>query len=93
MFYRCAGYERLYDAVWTNVGRRVEWGRPFTMRLASDGEQVLVWLDDEAILYRRLRDIYPTASPLAIRRVGVAANWEWGDDTGTEFRRFVARRR
>jgi hypothetical protein len=93
MFYRCAGYERLYDAVWTNVGRRVSWGRPFTMRLASDGRQVMVWVDGEPVLYRRLRDIYPTAAPLALCRVGLAANWEWGDDTGTEFRRFVARAR
>jgi hypothetical protein len=93
MFFRCRGYERLYDACWTNVGRKVTWGRPFRLRLAFDGRQVMTWLDDEPILYRRLRDIYPTAPRLRINRVGLAANWEWGDDTGTTFRNFVARSR
>jgi hypothetical protein len=53
----------------------------------------MTWLDDEPLLYRRVRDIYPTAPPIRINRVGVVANWEWGDDTGTVFRNFTARGR
>jgi hypothetical protein len=93
LFFRSHGYERLYDAVWTNVGRKIFWGKPFTLRVAFDGSQLMTWLDDVPVLYRRTRDIYPTAPPVRINRVGLAANYEWGDDTGTEFRRFVARNR
>lgn len=92
MFFMSQGYERLYDACWTNVGRRVFWGRPFTLRMAFDGWQALVWLDGVPVLSRRVRDIYPTTPRVAINRVGLVANWEWGDDTGTRFERFVARR-
>ena len=91
MFFRTGGYERLYDSPWTNVDRRVTWGRPATLRIASDGAQVMTWVDGEPVLVRRLRDLYPGVPPLDINRVGLVANWEWGDDTGTCFRRFVAR--
>ena len=91
MFLRSQGYERLYDACWANVGRKVHWGRPFRLRLAFDGWQLMTWLDGEPILYRRVRDLYPTAPRLRINRVGLVANWEWGDDTGTVFRDFTAR--
>jgi hypothetical protein len=30
---------------------------------------------------------------LDIRRVGLAVNREWGDDTGTQFMNFITRRR
>jgi hypothetical protein len=93
LFFSADGHERLYDAVWTNVGPRVTWGRPFTLRASCDGRRLLAWLDGEPVLARALRDIHPQVPPMALRRVGLAANWEWGDDTGTEFRDFVARGR
>jgi hypothetical protein len=93
LFFRSQGYERLYDACWTNVGRTVCWGRPFRLRLAFDGWQVMTWLNDEPVLYRRIRDIYPKAPRVRIEQVGLVANWEWGDDTGTRFRNFTARAR
>ncbi|MPY94513.1 MAG: hypothetical protein GEV08_16080 [Acidimicrobiia bacterium] len=93
LFFRDQGYERLYDAPWANVGRRVRWGQPFRLRLVSDGQHVLVHLDGEPVLYRRATDLYPTSPGVRIERVGLVANYEWGDDTGSEFRDFVARGR
>ena len=40
---------------------------------------------------RALSDLYPGDTPLRIRAVGLATNWEWGDDTGSTFQEFVAR--
>ena len=60
------------------------WGRRSTLRVASDGDHVAVRLDGQPVLYRRVRDLYPWASPLSISRVGLAVNREWGDDTGTD---------
>jgi hypothetical protein len=48
-------------------------------------------LDDEPVLYRAFTDVYPDYPPLAIRRVGLAANWEWGNDTGSAFNDFAAK--
>jgi hypothetical protein len=79
--------------VWANVGRDVTWGQPSRLRASFDGERILVWLDDEAVLFRATTDIAPRATPLDIRRVGLAVNREWGDDTGTEFMNFITRRR
>jgi hypothetical protein len=93
MFVRANGYERLYDAVWTNVGRRVYWGKPCRLRISFDGSTALVLLDEVPILFRRIQDIYPDAAPWLINRVGLVANWEWGDDTGTTFKSFIARGR
>lgn len=93
MFFRDRGYERLYDSPWANVGRKVTWGAPFELRVACDGDRVLVRLDGEPVLYRRLTDLYPSTPGLQVRRVGVVANYEWGDDTGSAFLRFVARGR
>jgi hypothetical protein len=90
-FLKSRGSEDLFRAVWTNVGARVRRGVPFRMRLISDGLHYLVLLNDEPVLYRAFTDIDPAATRLAIRRAGVAVNWEFGDDTGTLFRRFVAR--
>ncbi|MCB1184614.1 nucleotide-binding protein, partial [bacterium] len=87
------GFEDLYDAIWTNVGDRIAWGRPLRLRLACDGLRYLVHIDDEPVLYRSLADIYPGCRPLRIRRVGLLGNWEWGADTGTAFADFAARRR
>ncbi|MPY95480.1 MAG: hypothetical protein GEV08_21210 [Acidimicrobiia bacterium] len=93
LFFRTGAHERLYDAVWTNVGRRVTWGKAVTLRLVFDGLNILVWLDGVPVLSRRTQDIYPAAPSVTIKRVGLVANWEWGDDTGTTFHSFVARRR
>jgi hypothetical protein len=84
------GREDPYRAVWTNVGRRIEWGRPYRLRTVFDGMHYQVYLDDQPVLYRALTDVYPTTLPLAVRHVGLAANWEWGNDTGSLFRRFEA---
>lgn len=85
------GFEDLYDAVWTNVGDRVRWGVPHRFRVVFDGVHLLMLVDDEPVLYRALTDIYPEAARLRIGRVGLVANWEWGNDTGSRFRRFAAR--
>jgi hypothetical protein len=91
-FYRLRGHEDMYDAVWSLVGP-VRWGVPCTLRVVSDGDRFLAHLDGEPVLHRALRDVYSWAPRLSIRRVGIVANEEWGDDTGTEFLRFVARGR
>jgi hypothetical protein len=93
LFVRAHGEERITDAVWANVGRDVTWGQRSRLRASFDGERILVWLDDEAVLFRATTDIAPRAMPLDIRRVGLAVNREWGDDTGTEFMNFITRRR
>lgn len=90
-FYHLTAFEELYDAVWTNVGRRVTWGQPYRLRVAFDGMQFVAYVDDSPVLYRALTDIDPTAQPLKINAVGIVANWEWGNDTGSVFRDFIAR--
>lgn len=90
-FFYLGGYEDLYDAVWTNVGRRITWGIPYTLRVVCDGMRYTAFVNDEPVLHRQLSDVYPGIAPLQIRRIGLAANWEWGDDTGSSFHKFVAR--
>lgn len=90
-FFVLGGKEDLFRAVWTNVGRRITWGVPYRMRVTTNGLFYQVSIDGEPVLYRSLQDVYPAAQPLRIHRVGLAANWEWGDDTGSCFRNFVAR--
>src|SRR5690606_1930975 len=85
MFLCSGGHEREANALWANVGRAVTWGRRATLAAASDGEHVLVRLDGEPVLHRRVSDVYTGAGPLEIRRVGIVVNREWGDDTGTTF--------
>ena len=85
------GFEDLYDAVWSNVGDRVQWGATHRFRVAFDGARFLAMVDDEPVLYRALSDIYPDAKPLQIRRVGLLSNWEWGTDTGSVLQRFHGR--
>ena len=58
--------------------------------VASDGATYRVELDGRAVLQRSVHDVDPTASALAIRRVGVVCNWEWGHDTGSRFLSFTA---
>jgi hypothetical protein len=89
-FYRVRGHEDMYDAVWTLTGDRVTWGVPFELRVAFDGERFTAYLDRRPTLYRAIRDVYPDAPPLKVRRVGIVANEEWGDDTGTMFTSLIA---
>jgi hypothetical protein len=91
-FYR-DGYEELYDAVWSNIGRRVYWGIPYDFRAVFDGTQFTAYVNGEPILYRALRDVYSDWAEQRIARVGLVANWEWGADTGSAFHDFVARDR
>ena len=90
-FYRRHGWEELYRAVWTNVGDRIAHGRPNVLRVAFDGMRYRAHLDGEPVIERKLTDIDPRAERLAIARVGIVVNWEWGDDTGSLVRNFVAR--
>ncbi len=92
-FYCLRGFEDVYDAVWTNVGGRVRWGVPYELRVAFDGERFTASVDGEAVLHRALSDVRVDFGRVLVRRVGIVANWEWGNDTGSEFRRFVARKR
>lgn len=90
-FFRFGGFEDVYDAVWTNVGDRVNYGKPSRLRLCCDGERYVAFLDDEPVLYRAFRDVYPTLGRLRIRRIGIVANWEFGTDTGSTIAQFRLR--
>lgn len=90
-FFRLNGFEEIYDAVWTMMPRHVTWGQPFRLRVVFDGVNYLGFVNDESVLYRALTDVYPNFKRLSINRVGLVVNWEWGDDTGTTLRRFVAK--
>jgi len=90
-FFHVNGFEDLYDAIWSNVGTGVYFGRPLTLRMALDGSQYVVYLDGRPVLYRALKDVYADYKTFQINRVGLLANWEWGNDTGSEFRRFRGR--
>lgn len=92
VFIKRLGFEELYDAVWTNVADNVVWGKPFRIRVAFDGNRFAILIDDEPIMQRSLTDVYPDDAALRILRVGLAVNWEWGDDTGSVFTSFKARR-
>ena len=91
MFTKRHGFEELYDAIWTMVGEQLTWGGPFSLRVTCDGDRFVVFVDGEAVMERALSDLYPDDAPLAISAVGLATNWEWGDDTGSTFQEFVAR--
>ena len=90
-FFHIDGFEDLYDAIWSNVGNRVTHGVPVDMRISFDGMRYMVFLNEEPVLYRALTDVYPDCRPFTINRVGLLANWEWGNDTGSIFRNFVGR--
>ncbi len=83
------GREELYEAVWTNVGRRISWGVPYRLALRLAGGTYEVDLDGATVLHRRLHDIDARFERLVVRRVGIVTNWEFGDDTGSCFRRFA----
>lgn len=90
-FYQLDDFEEIYDAVWTNVGRRIYWGVPYKLRVVLDGLSLIAFVDDEAVLFRNLTDVYPEIQHFHIRQVGLAINWEWGNDSGSIFKDFVAR--
>ena len=90
-FFHVDGYEELYVAVWTNVGRRIYWAVPFTFRVVFDGKRFLAFVNGEPVLYRALSDIYFDWDQLKINRTGIVSNWEWGNDTGSVFRNFAAK--
>jgi len=92
-FFKVAGFEELFDAVWSNVGGRLHWGEPHDFRVAFDGREFAAYINGEPILYRALTDVYPDCEEFAINRVGIVANWEWGNDTGSAFQNFVGRTR
>ncbi len=90
-FFQINGFEDIYDAVWTNVGHRISFGVPYKLRVTFDGMIYVAYVNDEPVLYRSLQDVYPSMKPLRIKKVGLVANWEWGDDTGSAFLHFEAR--
>lgn len=90
-FFRIGGFEDIYDAIWTNVADRVYYGRPLRLRLCCDGMHYLAFINDEAVLYRSFRDVYPNTERLLIHKVGLIANWEFGTDTGSKFELFRLR--
>ena len=57
-----------------------------------DGDRYLVALDGRTVLERAVSDVYPGRPPLAVSGVGILANWEWGDDSGSLVRYFRASR-
>ncbi len=91
-FFRIAGFEEIYDAVWSNIGRTIAFGQPYTLRVVFDGNHYSVRVNNQTVLYRALTDVYPWATTLKINRVGIIANWEWGNDTGSGFSNFIVRK-
>ena len=89
-FYRIDGHEDMYDAVWTLTGTKVTWGTPHTLRVRFDGRRFIAYLDGRPMLYRAISDVYPDAPALVLTKIALIANEEWGDDTGTVFRRVIA---
>ena len=92
-FFQINGFEDIYDAVWTNVGSRISFGIPYRLRVTFDGMIYTAYVNDEPVLYRSLQDVYPSIKPLQINKVGLVANWEWGEDTGSAFLHFEAKKR
>jgi hypothetical protein len=92
-FFQINGFEDIYDAVWTNVGNRISFGIPYRLRVTFDGMIYTAYVNDEPVLYRSLQDVYPSIKPLQIKKVGLVANWEWGEDTGSAFLHFEAKKR
>ncbi len=91
-FLRLDGWEEVYDAVWVNVGDRVRPGHPIELGVRFDGDRYLVALDGRVVLERAVSDVYPAHPPLAVRGLGILANWEWGSDSGSLVRYFRAAR-
>lgn len=92
-FRRINGYEEVFDAVWANVGQRITWGRRHELALAFDARGFTAYVDGVAVLGRDYGDVHPNGGSLRVNAVGICANWEFGDDTGSCFHSFTARRR
>jgi hypothetical protein len=92
-FFVFRGFEDIYDAVWSNLGDKIGWGRDFSLRMVSDGRAYLVLVDGEPVLHRAFSDVHPATGRLRLHKVGFVANWEWGNDTGSTISRVVARGR
>lgn len=90
-FFRLAGFEEIYDAVWSNIGKAIAFGEPYTLRVVFDGDRYTVRVNQQTVLYRALTDVYPWVDALKINRLGIVANWEWGNDTGSGFSDFTVR--
>jgi hypothetical protein len=90
-FFRIDGFEEVYDAVWSNIGNVITFGQPYTLRIIFDGNNYCACVNGQTVLYRALTDVYPDLQPLKINRLGIVANWEWGNDTGSAFSNFVAK--
>lgn len=82
------GFEDVYDSIWSNVGERIRLGAPLALRIAFDGIRFTAFVNGQPVLYRALHDIHPGYSRFSINRVGLASNWEWGNDTGSVFQNF-----
>lgn len=93
IFSHLDGFEDIYDAVWSMVGKKLYYGQTDRLRVVCDGMRVMIFINDEPVLYRALTDLYPDRNPLSIREVGLVVNWEWGDDTGSRLANFVAKTR
>jgi hypothetical protein len=91
-FFRLGGFEEIYDAVWSNIGQAIAFGQPYSLRVVFDGNNYTVQVNEQTVLYRALTDVYPWADALSINRLGIVANWEWGDDTGSGFSNFMVRK-
>lgn len=89
-FYRLNGFEEIYDAIWSNVGREITWGNPSRARVVFDRLNFAILINGKAVCYRSLRDVYPDLEDFCVNKVGIVVNWEWGDDTGTVLREFTA---
>ena len=50
----------------------------------------MVQVNQQTVLYRALTDVDPWVDALNINRLGIVANWEWGNDTGSGFGNFIA---
>ena len=91
-FFRIDGFEEIYDAVWSNIGKAIAFGQSYNLRVVFDGNNYTVQVNQQTVLYRALTDIYSWANPLNINRLGIVANWEWGNDTGSGFSNFIVKR-
>jgi hypothetical protein len=92
-FFQMDGFEELYDAVWSNVGSRMHWGERHELRATFDGQEFATYINGEPVLCRSLADVYPRCKLFEVNRVGLVSNWEWGNDTGSRFERFIGRTR
>lgn len=90
-FFKFGGFEDVYDAIWSNVAYRIDFGQPMRLRLCTDGERYIVMINEEVVLYRAFRDVYPDVKRLRIKKVGLLSNWEFGTDTGSRFERLILR--